>query len=110
MAIDESTLAKRELRKFAALRRYIGDEVFGKWMVKQAAAAAAKVDPVAEKIEAALAGFVGDKSFNLGNHGYTNRRAPGAGMYRVWSPQRTWNHHRVVTVVRPLLKRFRGRA
>ena len=81
MAIDESKLNKGQLRKLGALRRYVGDELgeeaFGKWMAQQAAAA--KVDPVAIKIEQALAGLAGDKSFNLGNYGYTVRRARGKG-------------------------------
>lgn len=81
MAIDESTLTKGQLRKLGALRRYVGDElgeeVFGKWLAQQAAAAS--VDPVAEKIESALAGFAGDRKFRLGNYGYTIRRARGKG-------------------------------
>ncbi len=81
MAIDESTLTKGQLRKLAALRRYVGDELgeeaFGKWMARQAAAA--KVDAVAQKIEHALAGFGDDRSLNLGNYGYTIRRARGKG-------------------------------
>ena len=74
MAIEESTLTKGQLRKLGALRRYVGDELgedaFGRWMAQQA-----KVDPAAQKIEQALAGFAGDR--NLGNHGYTVRRARG---------------------------------
>ena len=81
MAIDESKLTKGQLRKLGALRRYVGDELgdeaFSKWMVQQAAAV--KVDPVAQKIEQALAGFAGAKSFRLGNYGYTVRRARGKG-------------------------------
>ena len=81
MAIDESKLTKFQLRKLGALRRYVGDalgeEAFSKWMAQQAAAA--KIDPVAQKIEQALAGFAGDKSFKLGNYGYTVRRARGKG-------------------------------
>ena len=81
MAIDESKLTKFQLRKLGALRRYVGDELgdetFSKWMARQAAAV--KVDPVAKKIEEALAGFAGDKSFRLGNYGYTVRRARGKG-------------------------------
>ena len=81
MAIDESKLTKGQLRKLGALRRYVGNELgeeaFGKWMAQQAAAV--KVDPVAKKIEQALAGFAGDKSFKLGNYGYTVRRARGKG-------------------------------
>ena len=83
MAIDESTLTKGQLRKLGALRRYVGEELgeeaFGKWMAQQAAAAQARVDPVAEKIEAALAGFANDRSFKLGNYGYTVRKARGKG-------------------------------
>ena len=81
MAIDESTLTKGQLRKLGALRRYVGDELgeeaFVKWLAQQAAADS--VDPVAEKIEAALAGFADDRSFRLGNYGYTVRRARGKG-------------------------------
>ena len=81
MAIDEIKLTKFQLRKLGALRRYVGDELgeeaFSKWMAQQAAAV--KVDPVAKKIEQALAGFVEDKSFKLGNYGYTVRRARGKG-------------------------------
>ncbi len=81
MAVDESTLTKGQLRKLAALRRYVGDELgeeaFGKWLAQQAAAAEAKVDPVATKIEEALAGFAKDRQFNLGVYGYTVRRARG---------------------------------
>ena len=83
MAIDESKLTKGQLRKLGALRRYVGDELgeeaFGKWMAQQAAAAQAGVDPVAEKIKAALADFANDKSFRLGNYGYTVRKARGKG-------------------------------
>lgn len=81
MAIDESKLTKGQLRKLGALRRYVGDELgeeaFGKWMAQQAAAV--KVDPVAQKIEQALAVFANDRSFRLGNYGYTVRRARGKG-------------------------------
>ncbi len=82
MAIDESTLTKGQLRKLGALRRYVGnelgEEVLEKWMARQAVAA--KADPVAQKIEQALAGFAGDRKFNLGNYGYTVRRARGKGV------------------------------
>jgi len=81
MAIDESTLTKGQARKLGALRRYVGDELgeeaFTKWLAQQAAAV--KADPVAQKIKEALAGFAGDKSFSLGNYGYTVRRARGKG-------------------------------
>ena len=83
MAIDEKTLTKGQTRKLTALRRSVGDElgeeVFGKWLAQQATASAPKADPVAEKIEEALAGFAGDRKFNLGVYGYTIRRARGKG-------------------------------
>ena len=84
VAIDENKLTKGQVRKLNALRRSVGDklgeEVFGKWLVQQASAAAApKRDPVAVKIEEALASFVDDRTFRLGNYGYTIRRARGKG-------------------------------
>lgn len=83
MAIDEGTLTKGQLRKLTALRRSVGDklgeEVFLKWVAQQAATAAPKADPVARKIEEALAGFANDRSFNLGVYGYSIRRARGKG-------------------------------
>ena len=83
MAIDESKLSKGQARKLNALRRSVGEElgeeVFGKWMAQQAAAATPKADPVAARIEEALAGFAGDRKFNLGLYGYTIRRARGKG-------------------------------
>ena len=81
--MDETTLTKGQAKKLAALRRSVGDElgteVFAKWLAQQAKASAPKADPVAEKIEQALAGFVDDRSFRLGNYGYTVRRARGKG-------------------------------
>ena len=69
MAIDESTLNKGHFRKLNYLRRLVGDElgneVFSKWLARQAAASAVKVDPVARKIEQALAGFSGDRKSTL---------------------------------------------
>ena len=83
MAINESTLTKGHLRKLNALRRSVGDglgeEVFVKWLAQQTQAKAPKVDPVAAKIEEALAGFADDRRFNLGVYGYTVRRARGKG-------------------------------
>ena len=83
MAIDEKTLTKGQARKLSALRRSVGDElgeeVFGKWMAQQAADSAPKADPVAVKIEEALAGFAENRKFNLGLYGYTVRRARGKG-------------------------------
>ena len=84
MAIDETKLTKGQVRKLNALRKSVGDalgeEVFGKWMVMQAQSAArAETDPVAEKITDALEGYINDRSFRLGNYGYTIRRARGKG-------------------------------
>lgn len=84
VAIDKNKLTKGQVRKLNALRKSVGDklgeEVFGKWLAQQALAAAApKRDPVAVKIEEALAGLAGDRSLRLGNYGYTIRRARGKG-------------------------------
>ena len=83
MAINESTLAKGQLRKLNALRKSVddalGEEVFAKWLAQQAQATAPKEDPVAVKIEEALARFADDRSFNLGVYRYTIRRARGKG-------------------------------
>ena len=63
MAIDETNLTKVQLRKLSALRKSVGDvlgdEVFIKWLARQAAQKA-KVDPVAVKIVEALAGLEKD--------------------------------------------------
>ena len=84
MAIDESGLTKGLRRKLNALRKSVGDdlaeEVFAKWSERQATSQAKdKPDPVAMKIVEALAGLENDPKFNLGNHGYTLRRAKGKG-------------------------------
>ena len=78
------TLTKGQTRKLNALRKSVGDElgteVFGKWLAQQAAAAAKpKRDAIAVKIEEALAQYAGERSFRLGNYGYTVRRARGKG-------------------------------
>ena len=84
--IDEKKLTKGQLRKLISLRKSVGDklgnDVFLKWLVQQAKQnSAPKPDPVAEKIQAALesAGLVNDRSFRLGNYGYTIRKARGKG-------------------------------
>ena len=84
MAIDESRLTKGLVRKLNALRKSVGDglaeEVFAKWLERRAASQAkGNPDPVAVKIVEALAGLEHDPKFNLGNHGYTLRRAKGRG-------------------------------
>ena len=84
MAIDETGLTKGLVRKLTALRKSVGDdlaeEVFARWLEREAASQArSKPDPVAMKIAEALAGFENDPKFNLGNYGYTLRRAKGKG-------------------------------
>ena len=84
MAIDETRLTKGRVRKMNALRKSVGDElaeeVFAKWLERQATSQAkGKPDPVAMKIVEALTGFENDPKFNLGNYGYTLRRAKGKG-------------------------------
>ena len=84
MAIDETGLTKGLVRKLTALRKSVGDdlagEVFAKWLEREATSQAnGKPDPVAMKILEALAGFENDPKFNLGNYGYTLRRAKGKG-------------------------------
>ena len=49
------------------------------WSGGAASHAKGKPDPVAMKIVEALAGFENDPKFNLGNYGYTLRRAKGKG-------------------------------
>ena len=85
MGINESKLSKGQVRKLNALRKSVGDvlgeEVFGKWLAQQAKAAAApQLDPVAMLITEALAGLVDDRSFRLGNYGYTIQRTRGTGV------------------------------
>ena len=85
MAIDESKLGKGQVRKLNALRKSVGDalgeEVFGKWLAQQAKAAAApKADAIAMKLEEALSEYASDRTFRLGNYGYTIRRARGKGV------------------------------
>ena len=84
MAIDETGLTKGLVRKLAALRKSVGDdlaeEVFARWLEREAALQAkSKPDPVAKKIVEGLTEFENDQKFNLGNHGYTLRRAKGKG-------------------------------
>ena len=82
MEIDENTLTKIQLRKLGALRKSVGtdlgEEVFIKWLARQANPKA-KVDPVAVKIVEALRGLEKDPKFRLGNYGYTIRRVRGKG-------------------------------
>ena len=58
----------------------LGEAVFSKWHQQQLTRKAAdRPDPVAEKILMAVYGLEHDKSFKLGNWGYTIRRTKGRG-------------------------------
>ena len=62
------------------------EELFAKWLEREAASQAkGNPDPVAVKIAEVLAGFENDPKFNLGNHGYTLRRAKQrrVGLHRI---------------------------
>ena len=81
MSLDTSTLSKGEKKKLENLRKSIGDdlgtEAFEKYQKQVANQPAA--DPVALRIREIFARFEDDRSFNLGNKGYTIRRAKGKG-------------------------------
>ena len=85
MAIDEKALKKGELRKLNVLRKSVGDdlaeEAFVKWLERQLVSqpSVASPDRTAQTIVTALAGLEKDTTFNLGNRGYTIRRARGKG-------------------------------
>ncbi len=84
MTITENELTKGQLRKLMVLRKSvggdIGDSAFLQWLkLQDKTKSAAKPDPVAMKILDALSGFENDKTFRLGNYGYTIRRARGQG-------------------------------
>tara|TARA_E500000331_G_scaffold328817_1_gene348873 strand:+ start:268 stop:543 length:276 start_codon:yes stop_codon:yes gene_type:complete len=82
MKINEDKLTRGQVRKLNALRKSLGDkianEAFEKWLTQQKSAAA-PVDPVAEKIAAAISVYQKDKSFKLGNKGYLLKRNKGRG-------------------------------
>lgn len=82
--INETELSKGQTRKLNALRKSLGnkiaDEAFAKWLKTQTSKESAnKIDPVAEKILAALKSLQPDKSINLGRAGYVIKRAKGRG-------------------------------
>ena len=88
--MDNLKLTKGQVRKLNALRKSVGDalaeDVFGKWLAQKTSAAAAepKPDSIALKIENALAGFVEDRPFRLGNYAYTVRCARGKSIRDSW--------------------------
>ncbi len=84
MAINEKGLTKGEIRKLNALRKSIGDKLaddaFSKWLKqKKPAKKEVRADPVAAKIAEALKPLAKDKSVNLGQYGYSIKRARGKG-------------------------------
>ena len=83
MSIDLSTLTKGQTRKLNALRNSLGNEIaddaFEKWMKTQTKGKTIQVDPVAEKIKAALSSLEEDKAFRLGSKGYNIKRSKGKG-------------------------------
>ncbi len=83
MSLDLSTLTKGQTRKLNALRKSLGNEIadaaFAKWMKTQTKEETFQVDPVAEKIKAALSSLEHDKAFRLGSKGYNIKRSKGKG-------------------------------
>ena len=83
MSLDLSTLTKGQTRKLNALRKSLGNEIandaFAKWMKTQTKEETIQVDPVAEKIKAALSSLEQDKAFRLGSKGYNIKRLKGKG-------------------------------
>ena len=83
MSPDLSTLTKGQTRKLNALRKSLGNEIaddaFAKWMKTQTKEETILVDPVAEKIKAALSSLEQDKAFRLGSKGYNIKRSKGKG-------------------------------
>ena len=83
MSLDLSTLTKGQTRKLNALRQSLGNEIadaaFAKWMKMQTKEETFQVDPVAEKIKAALSSLEHDKAFRLGSKGYNIKRSKGKG-------------------------------
>ena len=83
MSPDLSTLTKGQTRKLNALRKSLGNEIaddaFAKWMKTQTKEETIRVDPVAEKIKAALSSLEQDEAFRLGSKGYNIKRSKGKG-------------------------------
>ena len=84
MAIDETGLTKGLVRKLNTLRKSVGGRARRRGFRKVAGARGgltSKRQPRSRgvKIAEVLAGFENDPKFNLGNYGYTLRRAKGKG-------------------------------
>lgn len=78
MAFNEKDLTKGQMRRLEALRKWAGDELandlFEKWLAKEAAGGAIEHDPVADRLEQLLAPAA-KEGLNLGRFGYTIRRS-----------------------------------
>ncbi len=84
MIKDENELTKGQIRKLNYLRKSLGkdiaDQAFSKWLKTQKSQKYAKIlDPVAQKIKAALQPLQDDKSTNFGRFGYIIKRGKGRG-------------------------------
>ena len=84
MAIQVKALSKGHQRKLTALRKSLGkdiaDKAFAAWQKAQGTAKpTGKSDPVAKKLLSTLKSLEKDKSINLGNNGYSVKRAKGKG-------------------------------
>ena len=84
MPMNHAILNQGQIHKLNALRRSIGDDIadaaFSKWMRTQSKTPKEVRDSVADALVAALVHLQSDKSFKLGNKGYTVRRAKGKGV------------------------------
>ncbi len=81
--MKKSNLTKGQVRKLNALRKSLGnkiaDSAFSKWLKTQTSSKSeGKTDPFAEKLERSLKSLA-SKKINLGNWGYTIKRAKGKG-------------------------------
>ena len=89
MPIDETKLTKVQLRKLSALRKSVGadlgEEVFIKWLARQANPKD-KADPIAVKIIEALRGLENEPevpSRQLRIHNTSRERQKPVGFHRV---------------------------
>ena len=93
VAIDESTLTKGQLRKLNALRKSVGAKLGEKCSASGSRNRRRRRSRIRSrvKIEEAMAGFADDRTFRLGNYGYTIRRARGKASQDSWR-RRMRNH------------------
>ena len=74
VSLLSSIFLRRRLRQ--SVGADLGEEVFIKWLARQANPKA-KANPIAVKIVEALRGLETDPKFRLGNYGYTILNRPG---------------------------------